>query len=112
MTFILLASTYLVVAAIFLILASALNSDSSSRKNRDGMAKNLQEIWLQLTDYQNEISKVIIPGIKKADNPIEFVHKLSAFGEEWFDCMPRVSWYALLYGTIINTGLTIYFGVQ
>ena len=61
--------------------------------NKDGMAKNLQVIKEQWNDYMVEVEEVIKPGVEDAEGIGEKLHKLSAYGEEWFDKMPRINWY-------------------
>lgn len=70
-------------------------------KNLDGMAKNLEVIKDQWDDYKAEVENVIIPGIKDAPwhrKP----HKVTAFGEEWFDKMPRLNWYLVCVAVVVG----------
>jgi hypothetical protein len=69
----------------------------------NGMAKNLEVIKDQWDDYKTEVKNVIIPGIKEAAW-LRKPHKLSAFGEEWFDKMPRLNWYLTFVGICVLIG--------
>ena len=66
------------------------------------MLTNLRKVDAQVEDYSVEVKYVIVPGIKNAKGFSRTVHKISAFGEEFVDKMPRLIWYTILYGTVFT----------
>lgn len=71
----------------------------------EGPMKDLSVLREQWQDYTREVRLNVIPGLREAIkefHPTEFrsywevLHKASAFGEEWFDKMPRLCWYGFV----------------
>ena len=93
--------TYLLtfIGLMFLALIAASNVMS---KYDNALLTNLRRVHYDMENYGEEIKYVIVPGIKKAKGLSRKVHKLSAFGEEFVDKMPRLIWYTTLYGTVFT----------
>jgi hypothetical protein len=93
--------TYL-LTFIGLVFLSQIAASNVLQKYDNGVLTNLRKVDAQVEDYSVEVKYVIVPGIKNAKGLSRKVHKISAFGEEFVDKMPRLIWYTILYGTIFT----------
>lgn len=91
-----------------LLTLACLFLDTDPDINYDGFARNLVVVASQWDDYIAEINTVIKPGIEEASGIGDKLHKVSAYGEEFFDKMPRLCWYTSLYGSVVNMVLIVY----
>ena len=85
-----------------LVLLAQMTKMRVLRKHDNALLTNLRKVKGQMDDYGEEIKYVIVPGIKNAKGLGRKLHKISAFGEEFVDKMPRLAWYTILYGTVFN----------
>lgn len=90
------------VTMVAWVLMAQASSIKALSQYDNGLLTNLRKVKGQMDDYGEEIKYVIVPGIKNAKGLGRKVHKISAFGEEFVDKMPRLVWYTFLYGTVFN----------
>lgn len=90
------------ITLIVLTLISQMSMMRRLRQYDNALLTNLRKMQAQMEDYEEEIKYVIVPGIKQARGLGRKLHKISAFGEEFVDRMPRLVWYTALYGTSFN----------
>ena len=93
--------TYL-LTFIGLVFLAQIAASNVLKKYDNGVLTNLRKVDAQVEDYSVEVKYDIVPGIKKAKGLSRKVHKISAFGEEFVDKMPRLIWYTVLYGTLFT----------
>ena len=93
--------TYTITMFVLALLAQ-MSMMMRLRQYDNALLTNLRKVQAQMEDYEEEIKYVILPGIKQARGLGRQLHKISAFGEEFVDRMPRLVWYTALYGTAFN----------
>ncbi len=86
------------VLCLFALIAGS----NVMRRQDNALLTNFRRVHDEMEDYGTEIKYVIVPGIKNAKGFSRKVHKISAFGEEFVDKMPRLIWYTTLYGTVFT----------
>ena len=94
-------TTYMMTMFVLALLAQT-SMMSRLRQYDNALLTNLRKVQAQMVEYEEEIQYVILPGIKQARGLGRKLHKISAFGEEFVDKMPRLVWYTALYGTAFN----------
>ena len=94
--------TAYVITMFVLALLAQMSMMKRLRQYDNALLTNLRKVQTQMVDYEEEIKYVIVPGIKRARGLGRKLHKISAFGEEFVDKMPRLIWYTALYGTAFN----------
>ena len=79
------------------------------KQSIEDMAHNFEVLIEEREAYREEVKRIIKPGIKNADEVARAkgknkylyrLHKLSAYGEEWFDKRPRTMWYYVCLKTV------------
>lgn len=90
------------ITMLVLVLMAQFSMMRRLRPYDNALLTNLRKVQQQLCDYEDEVKHVIIPGIKQARGLGRKIHKISAFGEEFVDKMPRLVWYTALYGTLFT----------
>ena len=94
--------TIYMITFVVLTLLAQMSMMRRLRQYDNALLTNLRKVEGQIDDYMDEITYVIVPGIKKARGLGRKIHKISAFGEEFVDRMPRLIWYTALYGTLFT----------
>jgi len=93
--------TYVITMFLLVLLAHMANIRFLRDKD-NALLTNFRVLRDQVEDYGEEVRYVIVPGIKQAKGLGRKVHKISAFGEEFVDRMPRLVWYTAAYGTLFT----------